>query len=42
MKREQLYYTVYLNTTDEIVASGNAEECAKRLNKNLLPFFTVW
>lgn len=42
MKGERLYYTVYLNATDEIVASGNAGECAKQLNKNSLPFFTVW
>lgn len=39
MKRERLYYTVYLNKTDEIVASGNAEECAKQLSKKSLASF---
>ena len=33
------YYTVYLSATDEIVASGNARECAKKLNLTLESFY---
>ena len=28
------YYTIYENSTDEIVASGKLDECAKQLNTN--------
>ena len=26
------YYTIYLNKTDEVVATGTAEECRKQLD----------
>ena len=33
------YYTIYLNSTDEIVALGSALECAKMLNRSLASFY---
>ena len=36
---KKLYYTVYLNKTDEIVAVGDAEECQKQLGKTSLASF---
>ena len=32
------YYTVYLKETDEIVASGNAKNCAKQMGTSLASF----
>lgn len=29
--RHEQYYTVYLNSTDEIIACGTAQECARQL-----------
>ena len=29
------YYTVYLNETDEVVASGTAKECAAQMHKTV-------
>lgn len=31
MGRPESYYTVYLNATDAVVATGTARECAKQL-----------
>lgn len=28
------YYTVYLNSTDEIIAVGDATQCTKQLNRS--------
>lgn len=36
---KKIYYTVYLNKTDEIVACGNAEECRKQLGKASIESF---
>lgn len=33
------YYTIYLNKNDEIVASGDAEECCKQMGKKSLESF---
>lgn len=33
------YYTVYLNSTDEIVAAGTARECAKKMNRSVESFY---
>ena len=35
------YYTVYLNATDEIVASGTAIECAEQMKKSLNCFYSL-
>lgn len=35
------YYAVYLNSTDEIVVSGTAQECAKKMNKSLNCFYSL-
>jgi len=35
------YYTIYLNSTDEIIASGTAIECAGKLNKSLNCFYSL-
>ena len=36
------YYTIYLNSTDEIVAAGDSEECQKQLNrKTLMSFYSL-
>lgn len=35
------YYTVYLNTTDEVVAAGTAKECAEQLGKSLGCFYSL-
>lgn len=35
------YYTVYLNATDEIVASGSARECAKQLHTSIDCFYSL-
>ena len=29
---KKTYYTVYLNKTDEVIATGTAEECRKQLD----------
>ena len=39
MKR--VYYVLYLNSNDDVVASGNAEECAKQLNINTDNFYSI-
>lgn len=37
-----MYYTVFLAKTDEVVAFGNAEQCAKKLGlKNARQFHAV-
>lgn len=33
------YYTVYLNATDEIVASGTAKECAQKMKRSVESFY---
>lgn len=35
------YYTVYLNATEEILVSGTARECAKKMNKSLNCFYSL-
>ena len=35
------YYTIYLKSTDEIVASGTASECASQMNKSLNCFHST-
>ena len=35
------YYTVYLNKTEEIIASGTAEECARQLNTTTGVFYCI-
>lgn len=35
------YYAIYLNATDEIVVSGSAQECAKKMNKSLNCFYSL-
>ena len=35
------YYTIYLNATEEIVVSGTARECAKKMNKSLNCFYSL-
>ena len=37
----RFYYTVYLNSTDEIVVAGTAKECAKAMNKSLNCFYSL-
>ena len=37
----RLYYTVYLNDTDEVVVCGLADECAKAMNKSLNCFYSM-
>lgn len=37
MKRN--YYTVYDNRTDEIVATGYADECARQMNRSVSSFY---
>ena len=36
---KKIYYTVYLNKTDKIVAVGDSEECRKQLGKTSLASF---
>lgn len=36
------YYTVYDNKTDEIVASGSAQECADALGIKKSSFYYAW
>lgn len=35
------YYTIYERDTQEVVASGNAEECAKKMNRSLHSFYSM-
>ena len=35
------YYTVYLNETDEVVASGTAKECAVQMHKSVNGFHSL-
>ena len=35
------YYTIYLSAKDEIVVSGTARECAKKMNKSLNCFYSL-
>ena len=35
------YYTVYLNETDEVVASGTAKECAAQMHKSVNGFHSL-
>ncbi len=37
-KKKTTYYTVYLAATDELVATGSAEECARELKLTLDSF----
>lgn len=36
-----LYYTVYLAKTDEVVAYGTSAECAKQMGKNINGFHSL-
>ncbi len=36
-----LFYTVYLNSNEEIVASGTAYECAQQMHKSLNGFHSM-
>ena len=40
-KCEPTYYTVYLSETDEVVASGYAEECAEQLKMTPHSFYSM-
>ncbi len=41
-RRSNTYYTVYLAATDEIVASGDAYECAELMGlKNVMSFYSI-
>ena len=35
------YYTIYLSAKDEIVVSGTARECAKKMKKSLNSFYSL-
>lgn len=35
------YYTVYLRSTDEIVCTGDALECANAMHRSLTGFYTM-
>jgi len=35
------YYTVYLNETDEVVASGTSKECAVQMHKSINGFHSL-
>jgi hypothetical protein len=35
------YYTVYLNKTDEVIAFGNARECAEMMGTSLGSFYST-
>lgn len=37
----KIYYTVYLNKDDSVVAYGTAEECAKQMKKSLNGFLSM-
>ena len=41
MPQPQNYYTVYDAKTDDVLASGNAKECAKQLNMALSSFYSA-
>lgn len=40
-KFEPTYYTVYLSKTDQVVASGYAEECAEQLKMSSHSFYSM-
>ncbi len=40
-KQEKNYYTVYLASTDEVVANGYAYECAEQMNMTLHSFVSM-
>ena len=35
------YYIVYINSTDEVLVSGTARECAEKLGKSLNCFYSL-
>lgn len=35
------YYAIYLNKTDEIIATGSSKECAKTLGISLASFYSL-
>ena len=37
----KLYYTVYLRSSDEVVCSGTARECAKVMGKSVNGFHSM-
>ena len=39
--RQKLYYTIYDNHSEEIIAFGIAEECAKQLGRSLDSFYSM-
>lgn len=41
MCKRRNYYTVYLRKTDELVASGSAEDCAAAMNQSVDSFYSM-
>lgn len=41
MQKQKMHYTVYLSKTDEIVAFGSADECAKTMEMNKKTFISI-
>lgn len=39
--RESCYYTVYLKKSDELLASGYANECAEQMNISVHSFYSM-
>lgn len=41
MNGQKLYYTIYLASNDEVVASGLATQCAQQMNMTLGTFYST-